>query len=111
MGLADAIEELRLLDHHVHTVRPGAVARADFEGYLTESDQPAPAGTTQFDSQLGFAVRRWCAPVLGLDPAGSPDDYLAGRNALPAGQVTSRLLTAAGCATRWSTPATSRPAR
>lgn len=99
MGLADAIEELRLLDHHVHTVLPGAVARADFEGYLTESDQPAPAGTTQFDSQLGFAVRRWCAPVLGLEPAASPDDYLAGRNALAAGQVTSRLLTAAGCAT------------
>src|ERR1700722_11071045 len=62
MSVAEAIEDLRLLDHHVHTVLPGAVARADFEGYLTESDQPAPAGTTQFDSQLGFAVRRWCAP-------------------------------------------------
>ena len=58
MSLTDVIEELRLLDHHVHTVLPGPVARADFEGYLTESDQLAPAGTTQFDSQLGFALRR-----------------------------------------------------
>ena len=98
MSLTDVIEELRLLDHHVHTVLPGPVARADFEGYLTESDQPAPAGTSQFDSQLGFALRRWCAPVLGFDPAASPDDYLAARNALPAGEATGRLLTAAGCA-------------
>jgi hypothetical protein len=93
------IEELRLLDHHVHTVRPGPVTRAEFETYLTESDQPAPAGTTHFDSQLGFAVRRWCAPLLDLDPAASPDDYLAHRNALPAARVTGRLLAAAGCGT------------
>jgi uncharacterized protein len=97
MGLSDVIEELRLLDHHVHTVRPGPVPRTEFETYLTESDQPAPAGTTHFDSQLGFAVRRWCAPLLDFDPAAAPDDYLAHRNALPAAQVTGRLLTAAGC--------------
>jgi hypothetical protein len=97
VSLTDVIEELRLLDHHVHTVRPGPVARAEFETYLTESDQPAPAGTSQFDSQLGFAVRRWCAPLLDFDPAAGPDDYLAHRNGLPAEQVTGRLLAAAGC--------------
>ena len=91
------IEELRLLDHHVHTVRPGPVGRAEFETYLTESDQRAPAGTSQFDSQLGFAVRRWCAPLLDFDPAAAPDDYLAHRNGLPAEQVTGRLLAAARC--------------
>jgi len=96
MSLTEAIEELRLVDHHVHTVLPGPVARADFESYLTESDRPAPPGTTQFDSQLGFALRRWCAPLLDLDPGASPEDYLAHRNSMPGTSAATRLLAAAG---------------
>lgn len=98
MDVASAVEELRLIDHHVHTVLPGQVARAQFESLLTESDQPAPPGTTEFDSQLGFALRRWCAPLLDLDPEASPDDYLSHRNSLPGTSASTRLLSAAGCA-------------
>jgi predicted TIM-barrel fold metal-dependent hydrolase len=103
MSLTAAIEELRLVDQHLHSVLPGALARPEVEGFLTESDRPPPPGTTQFDSQLGFALRRWCGPVLDLDPAVTPDAYVARRNALtrstrPGTGLTGRLLSAAGCA-------------
>ncbi len=100
MSLTAAIEELRLVDQHLHSVLPGALARPDLEGFLTESDLPPPPGTTQFDSQLGFALRRWCGPVLGLDPAVTPDAYVAHRDALtgPGTKLPERLLSSAGCA-------------
>ena len=43
-------------------------------------------GTTFFDSMLGLAVRRWCAPVLGLEPHASAEDYLTRRQQLGAGE-------------------------
>jgi uncharacterized protein len=95
--LSSAIEELRLVDQHVHTVLPGELGRAEFEQLLTESDQPPPAGTTQFDSQLGFALRRWCAPLLDLAPAAAAEDYIAHRANLPGTEAAARLLSAAGC--------------
>jgi uncharacterized protein len=98
VNLAAAIEQIALVDHHVHSVLPGPLAAPEFELLMTESDRPAPAGTTQFDSQLGFAVRRWCGPVLGLDPAATtPEAYLAHRN-LPGTGSAQRLLSAAHCA-------------
>jgi uncharacterized protein len=98
-SLTAAIEELPLIDHHVHTVLPGPMTRHEFEGLITESDRPAPAGTTQFDSQLGFAIRRWCAPVLGLEPAAATTEaYVLHRNGLPPRETAAALLRAAGCA-------------
>jgi uncharacterized protein len=98
-SLTAAIEQMPLTDHHVHTVLPGEMTRRQFEGLITESDTPAPAGTTQFDSQLGFAIRRWCAPVLGLAPAdATADAYLLHRNSMPPQEAAAALLRAAGCA-------------
>jgi uncharacterized protein len=92
--LRAVIDDLKLVDQHVHRVLPGPITVAQFELLLTESDQPAPAGTSQFDSQLGFAVRRWCGPVLRLSPAASAAEYLRHRDsAAPA----AALLAAAGC--------------
>ena len=78
-GLRDVPDELvaalsgSLVDHHVHGCLVGPVARPEFETLLNEgSPDPVPPYMTQFDSQLGFAVRRWCAPLLGLEP-GAPD--------------------------------------
>ena len=51
---------------------------------------------TRFDSQLGFAVRRWCAPLLGLDPHASPTTYWARRAGLGETEVNRRFLAAAG---------------
>ncbi|MFI6697323.1 amidohydrolase family protein [Streptomyces sp. NPDC050433] len=90
------LAELPLADHHVHSVFRGDLDRAAFEEAITESGSPAPACTTQFDSQIGFAVRRWCAPVLDLDPHAPPDEYLARRNRLGHAEVNRRLLRASG---------------
>ncbi|WP_326831714.1 amidohydrolase family protein [Arthrobacter sp. BL-252-APC-1A] len=84
-----------LIDHHCHGVMARPLQRAEFEDLATESSWPGPAGTTFFDTQLGFAIRRWCAPVLGLEAHVSPEDYLARRAELGADAVNSLLLSAA----------------
>ncbi|MGW0735927.1 amidohydrolase family protein [Streptomyces sp. NPDC002851] len=91
-----SLPDLALLDHHCHGVLRGDPDRGAFEALLTESDAPAAPGTTFFDTQLGFAVRRLCPPLLGLDPHCPPDRYLARRHELGAEEVTRRLLRAAG---------------
>jgi predicted TIM-barrel fold metal-dependent hydrolase len=94
--LCAAVEALRLVDHHVHGARTGEVDAAAFEAGFSESPWLPPAGTTHLDSQLGFAVRRWCAPVLGLPPHVEATAYLARRQELGALEVTRRLLAASG---------------
>lgn len=93
-----AIERMPLVDHHVHAAsRTDAVHdRAAFEGMLTESDRPVPAWMTQFESQVGFALRRWCSPVLDLPTHASPEEYLERRSVLGAEEVTARLMAATG---------------
>ncbi|MGP8000036.1 MAG: amidohydrolase family protein [Streptosporangiaceae bacterium] len=88
------ISELGQVDHHVHPALATDLDAAEFEELITESDRPVPAGMTQFDSQLGMAIRRWCAPVLGLEPFAPPAAYLAQRAALGGAEVTRRLLRA-----------------
>lgn len=95
-SLERAVEAIALVDHHVHGALAGDVSRREFEEMITESDRPVPSWMTFFDSQLGFAVLRHCAPVLGLDPHPEPDTYLARRNRLGADEVNRRLLTAGG---------------
>jgi uncharacterized protein len=90
-----ADEPVTLIDHHVHGVVTAALDRAGFEQLMTESPLPAPAGTTAFDSQLGFAVLRWCAPLLDLEPHAPPEEYLWRRTELGTAEVNRRLLTAA----------------
>ncbi len=85
-----------LIDHHVHGVVTKDLDRAEFESLLTEAPAAPAAGMTMFDSQLGFAVRRWCAPVLDLEPSAPAEDYLQRRSELGVIEVNKRLLTAAG---------------
>jgi predicted TIM-barrel fold metal-dependent hydrolase len=73
------------------------VTRAEFEEAINEgSSEEIPAFMTQFDSQLGFAVRRWCAPLLGLPPQVAADDYWARRSDWGAEAVARAMLPAAG---------------
>ncbi|RKS69140.1 hypothetical protein BZB76_6279 [Actinomadura pelletieri DSM 43383] len=90
------MESLPLVDHHCHGVLDRDLDRAAFEELLTEADAPGP--TTLFDTQVGFAVRRWCPPVLDLDAHAEPDAYLARRAELGAAEVNRRFLDAAGLA-------------
>lgn len=94
--LEQLLDTLSLVDHHVHGALTTDLDRAGFELLITESDRLGPAGVTPFDSQLGFAVRRWCAPVLDLEPHASAESYLARRVELGAEEVNRRLLAAGG---------------
>ncbi|MGO9083428.1 MAG: amidohydrolase family protein [Streptosporangiaceae bacterium] len=89
-------EPLALIDHHVHGVVTADLDRSGVEELLTEGPWPSPAGTSMFDSPLGFAVRRWCAPVLGLAASVPAEDYLRRRAELGTAEVSRRLLQAAG---------------
>ncbi|MDN5855064.1 MAG: amidohydrolase family protein [Actinomycetia bacterium] len=86
----------RLVDHHCHGLVTDELARDGFESLMNEADGPSPLGTTLFDSMLGAAVRRWCAPVLDLEPFPDPDTYLERRRALGADEVNARFLRASG---------------
>ncbi|MCO5995434.1 amidohydrolase family protein [Actinoallomurus rhizosphaericola] len=100
MKAGDALDEalsMPLVDQHCHGVRRDDLDRAAFESLITEGG-PSPAGTTHFDSPVGLAVRRWCAPVLGLEPYAEPEAYLDRRRELGAEEVNRRLLRAAGIA-------------
>lgn len=88
-------ESIPLLDHHCHGVRTADLDRLGFELLMTEAEQVRPE-RSPFDSMLGVAMRRLCAPVLGLEPHTDPDDYLARRNELGWQEVTRRLLRASG---------------
>ena len=94
--VAAAVESLRLVDHHVHGAASGGLDAAGFAAGLSESSWPAPPGTSHLDSQIGFAVRRWCAPVLDLPPHVDVADYLERRRVLGPTEVTRRFLTASG---------------
>ena len=85
-----------LVDHHCHGLVTDDLDRAGFEALMNEADGPSPLGTTLFDSMLGLAIRRWCAPVLDLEPHVPADDYLARRRDLGADEVNRRLVRAAG---------------
>ncbi|HEU4424499.1 MAG TPA: amidohydrolase, partial [Pilimelia sp.] len=68
-----------LIDSHCHSIVAGDLDGAAFERGSTEADRPAAAGTSYLDSQIGWAVRRWCAPALGLPHRAPVADYLTRR--------------------------------
>jgi uncharacterized protein len=96
MQLDDHIAGLPLVDHHVHGVVKGPLDRAGFEQLITESDRPVPPWMSTFDSQLGMAIRRYCAPLLGLAPQVSAGDYLAARAAMDESDLNRLFLGKAG---------------
>jgi hypothetical protein len=92
MDVAEELAQLPLVDQHCHPVTLVGLDRAAFELLLTEAHERGPQGTSEFDSQVGLAVRRWCAPVLGLAPHASPDAYLERRADLGPTETARRLL-------------------
>lgn len=91
------VDTIPLVDHHVHGAFRASPSEAAYGNALNEADtDPLPQGVDPFDSQVGFAIRRWCAPVLGLDPHASPSAYWARRAELGEVEVNRRFLTAAG---------------
>ncbi|MFH0521797.1 amidohydrolase family protein [Streptomyces sp. M41] len=90
----EALAALPLVDHHCHGVAGADLDRAGFESLLTEGE-PWP-GVSSFDTPVGVAVRRHCAPLLDLPRHAGADAYLARRAELGGREVNRRFLAAAG---------------
>lgn len=100
-ALADRLRNIALVDHHVHGAFNKPIDRAGFEASINEgSTDPVPDFMTMFDSPLGIAIRRWCAPVLGLEAHAPADDYWARRSEIGPDELTAAMLTRAGVS-RW----------
>ena len=99
-ALTEHLEGLRLVDHHVHGAFAAQPDRQQVRDALVEADTaPVAPGTDPFDSQVGFAVRRHCAPLLDLPAHAPAEDYLVRREELGHDEVDARLLRAAGVGT------------
>ena len=96
MSAEDTLAGLPLVDHHCHGVVAGDLDRDAFESFINEGfDRPA-SGTSHFDTPIGLAVRRWCAPVLDLEPFAPAETYVAKRLELGGREVNERFLRASG---------------
>ena len=95
--LAELIAHVPLVDHHVHGALRESPTRSGFESMINEGlpGEP-PASMSPFDSQLGFAIRRHCGPLLGVEPSAPAESYWQARAALAEDEVNRRFLPAAG---------------
>lgn len=100
-AVSEAVESAALIDHHVHGAFAQSPSRPDWANALIEADtDPFPPPLDPLDTQLGFAVRAWCAPVLDLPKHADPDSYWARREELGEAEINRRFLTATGVE-RW----------
>jgi uncharacterized protein len=88
-----------LTDHHAHGVVTTDLDLDAFEALMNEAPHTSPLGTSLFDSMLGLAIRRRCAPLLDLAPLAPAEAYLGRRRELGTDEVNRRMLAAAGIGT------------
>ncbi|THC48949.1 amidohydrolase family protein [Streptomyces sp. A1499] len=93
------IETPSLVDQYCHGVFRTELGLGTFETQLGRGGGPPAPGTTFFDTQTGFAVRRLCPPLLGLDAHCPPASYLARRRDLGVLESGRRLLRGSGITT------------
>jgi predicted TIM-barrel fold metal-dependent hydrolase len=96
MAVLSRLEGLALVDQHCHAVLRHIPDRAAFELLASEGFDPPPGGTSHLDSPVGLAIRRWCAPIVDLEPLASSDEYVTNRLALGPEEANRRLLRASG---------------
>jgi uncharacterized protein len=96
-ALAQHIDEVALIDQHVHGCWLAAGDRRRFENALNEANtEPLADFDSGFDSQLGFAVRTHCGPILGLPKHVDPQLYWERRSQLGEAELARLFLPAAG---------------
>ncbi|UCI31865.1 amidohydrolase family protein [Mesorhizobium sp. B4-1-4] len=88
--------DLPLIDHHTHGVIPKDLDYKQFQQAFSESYLPPPDGATEFQKPLGLAIRRFCPPILDLEPHVSGERYVERRLELGATEVNRRFLRAGG---------------
>jgi uncharacterized protein len=95
-ALAERVGNLRLIDHHVHGCWVESGRRHRFENALNEANtEPIADFDSGFDTQLGFALRTHCAPLIGLGPHAAPDDYWRRRSEFTEAELAQLFLRAA----------------
>jgi predicted TIM-barrel fold metal-dependent hydrolase len=96
-ALADHIAAVPLIDQHMHGCWLAAGDRQRFENRLNEANtEPLADFDSGFDTQLGFAIRAHCAPLLGLPKHADPQEYWQRRSQLAETELTEIFLRAAG---------------
>jgi hypothetical protein len=96
-ALADHIAGVPLIDQHMHGCWLTAGDRRRFENGLNEANTELLADfDSGFDSQLGFAVRAHCAPLLGLPKHAYPQEYWQRRSQFTEAELGRIFLHAAG---------------
>jgi uncharacterized protein len=96
-ALADHIAGVPLIDQHMHGCWLAAGDRRRFENSLNEANtEPLADFDSGFDSQLGFAVRAHCAPLLGLPKHVDPQEYWQRRSQLTEAELARIFLPASG---------------
>ncbi len=96
-ALAQHIDEVPLIDQHVHGCWVAAGDRRRFENALNEANtEPVADFDSGFDSQLGFAVRTHCGPLLGLPKHVDPQLYWERRSRFSEAELARLFLPAAG---------------
>jgi predicted TIM-barrel fold metal-dependent hydrolase len=95
-ALGEHVGQLRLVDHHVHGCWVESPDRRRFENALNEANtEPLADFDSGFDTQLGFAMRTHCAPLLGLPPHATPDEYWQRRTQFTEVELAQPFLRAA----------------
>lgn len=94
-ALSEHIGDIALIDQHVHGCWLAAGDRHRFENALNEANTE-PLADSGFDSQLGFAVRAHCAPLLGLPKHADPQVYWERRSQFREDDLARLFLPAAG---------------
>lgn len=89
-------QDLPLIDHHCHGLLAYDIPHDEFRVLATESDWLGPEGTETLDSPFGLAVRRLCAPLLGLERHTPIEEYLARRTELGHEAVHRALMPGTG---------------
>ncbi|WAJ42709.1 amidohydrolase family protein [Mycobacterium sp. Aquia_216] len=93
-ALAQHISDVVLIDHHVHGCWLESGDRRRFENALNEANTE-PLADSNLDSQLGFAVRAHCAPILELPKHVDPQVYWERRSEFTESELARLFLPAA----------------
>ncbi|MGZ8176909.1 amidohydrolase family protein [Williamsia sp. SKLECPSW1] len=99
-AVREHVSRVELIDHHVHGRWAADGDAARLAAALNEADtDPVTAAASGWHTQLGFAVRARCAPLLDLPRHATPVDYCARRAELGEDEVSRRFLSATGVST------------
>ena len=93
----DFVEQVSLIDHHVHGAFHADSDEARFQNSLNEGNtEPLAHPEDAYNTQIGLAIRRWCSGILDLPRHASPADYWSRRSELGELEVCRRMTRAAG---------------